>query len=198
MKHASRRAKGQDGERSAASDLAVLWPLARRGLGQARDGSDVPDVDGTPLFVEVKRQKTLNLWAAFKQATDAAKKSKRQWLAPIVIAKRDHDREWLVTMGFNLFISFFGGDMLSKGIKETIRKVVESHTLSVLDTPFELSAIALERHAKTITVTSDALWEAVLQARSGGISEVMQQLHKTAIDHETLDIAYDVTKGDKW
>ena len=47
------RAKGQVGERELCQILAEVWPEARRGL-QARNGNEVPDVEGTPLWLEVK------------------------------------------------------------------------------------------------------------------------------------------------
>lgn len=52
-----------------------IFPGAKRGLGQCRDGSDVPDVDGTPLWVEAKdRVKHSSPIVYLKQAEEAAKK----------------------------------------------------------------------------------------------------------------------------
>lgn len=49
-----------------------LWPLAKRGIGQTRAGGEVPDVEGTPFWVEAKRRKRHNVLAAMKQAEEAS------------------------------------------------------------------------------------------------------------------------------
>lgn len=48
------RDKGERAELRIAEELRPAFPDARRGLGQARGGKAVADVEGTPLFVQVK------------------------------------------------------------------------------------------------------------------------------------------------
>ena len=67
----AQREKGKRGEREAVQALQAIYPRAHRGW-QSRDGSDAPDVDATPYWVEVKRGKRCNIKAALKQATEAA------------------------------------------------------------------------------------------------------------------------------
>jgi hypothetical protein len=63
--------KGAAFERLIAREMRVIWPGARRGIGQARSASEVPDVDGTPYWVECKRMKKCNIKAAIRQAQAA-------------------------------------------------------------------------------------------------------------------------------
>lgn len=199
MKPRSIRAKGANAEREVAALLVHLWPGARRGLGQARSGADVPDVDGSPLWVEVKHRRQVSVFAAIKQAKTAMLKSTRRWLAPVVIHKRQNDREWLTTMPFSLFYGLIGGDMLANKVKETIQKVIEAHTLSILGTPAGLEESSLERYRESIKATTEACFEAVLKARASGISDVMQRLHSAEnVDHEMLDQAYEYGKKAEW
>tara|TARA_Y100000034_G_C6599837_1_gene260906 strand:- start:181 stop:528 length:348 start_codon:yes stop_codon:yes gene_type:complete len=62
------RRKGAAHERKVAEWLRELWPEAARGLGQTRSGSEVADVENTPLWVEVKVGKLPNPRAAMDQA----------------------------------------------------------------------------------------------------------------------------------
>lgn len=67
------RTKGATWERELAARWrdSGLYPDARRGIGQARCASEVPDVDGTPWWVECKHQQRPNVLAAMEQAEDA-------------------------------------------------------------------------------------------------------------------------------
>ena len=82
------RRKGAQYER----ELAVRWrdsglfAEARRGIGQTRSGSDVPDVDGTPYWIEAKRRKAHNVRAAMRQAVTAT-----DGRIPVVVARWDGD-----------------------------------------------------------------------------------------------------------
>lgn len=78
------RSKGQRGEREAAKALQALWPDAKRGLGQARSGGDVPDVDGTPFWCEVKRRQSIAALRYLEQA-DAATDGR----PPLVLMRED-------------------------------------------------------------------------------------------------------------
>lgn len=71
-KQARSREKGCAYERVVADKLRRVYPEARRGIGQARQGEEVPDVEGTPFWVEAKNRKTLNVHRAFAQAALAS------------------------------------------------------------------------------------------------------------------------------
>lgn len=63
------RARGGAYERWVAKQLAAVFPGARRGIGQARSGGDVPDVEGcAPYWVQCKSTRAPNLFAALEQA----------------------------------------------------------------------------------------------------------------------------------
>lgn len=64
------RRKGHDFERDIAAALRPIWPEARRGA-QSRAGTDAPDVDGTPYWIECKRGRRPSIPAACKQALAA-------------------------------------------------------------------------------------------------------------------------------
>ena len=65
------RRKGAAFERGVAIALRSVWPAARRGIGQARSGGEVPDVDRTPYWVEAKHRRTVCIRAAYEQAAAA-------------------------------------------------------------------------------------------------------------------------------
>lgn len=62
------RRKGAAFELWVAEQLRVLWPAARRGLGQARTGAEAPDVDGSPWWIQTKHGQRPNVPAAMRQA----------------------------------------------------------------------------------------------------------------------------------
>lgn len=97
MSRASRD-KGCRGELEACEALAHVWPGLQRTYHQARSGSDAPDIDGPgcPVFIEVKRQETLNVHQAIRQAADAASRE-TGYRPPIVVHKRNRG-EWLITL----------------------------------------------------------------------------------------------------
>ena len=86
------RMKGADFERGMAKVMRSVWPEARRGIGQARCASEVPDVDGTPFWVETKHRKRVSILAAFEQAAEATDGR------PVVAVTRENNRPILVTM----------------------------------------------------------------------------------------------------
>ena len=65
------RTKGAAFERLVAHALATIYPDACRGVGQARRGSDLADVEGTPWWVECKVGQRPNIHGALRQARDA-------------------------------------------------------------------------------------------------------------------------------
>jgi PHD/YefM family antitoxin component YafN of YafNO toxin-antitoxin module len=87
------RTKGATYERWCANKLRSVYPHAKRGIGQARSASEVPDVDGTPWWVECKHQKTLNVQAALVQADEARLACPSPHGSPLVIARRDRERD---------------------------------------------------------------------------------------------------------
>lgn len=92
------RRKGIVGEREACEALADVWPGLQRVYGQARANSASPDIDGPgcPVFIEVKRQESINVHAAMAQATKAAFGTLAS-RPPVIVHKRSRG-EWLVTM----------------------------------------------------------------------------------------------------
>ncbi len=82
------RRKGAQYERDLANRWrdSGLWPDAKRGIGQTRAGGEVPDVEGTPFWIEAKRRKAHNIRASMQQAIDAT-----DGRPPVVIARWDRD-----------------------------------------------------------------------------------------------------------
>lgn len=103
---ASQRLKGHNWEREVAKMLRPIFPEARRGLGQARDGSDVPDVDKTPFWCECKNGKRPNIGAAMEQALEASLKAGDTRPA-LVVTKRDHCAP-MATMPLSDFLDLLG------------------------------------------------------------------------------------------
>lgn len=92
------RQKGAAFERLIANMLKVLWPEAKRGLGQARSGGEVADAEGTPWWVEAKRWKRCNIQAAYKQAMEATDGR------PALVITKDDYGPILVTMHWDSFV----------------------------------------------------------------------------------------------
>jgi hypothetical protein len=64
-----------------------------------QSGEKVPDVDGTPFWVEVKRRQKLNVLQWYEEAeADAAGRK------PVVLFFRKDRGKWMVCMSANLFI----------------------------------------------------------------------------------------------
>lgn len=86
------RRKGSAWERELAKLFRERLGIAsiRRGLGQARSGGEVADVDGVPrLWIEAKNRKKVNVRAALEQAANAVAACKSDKL-PVAILKEDH------------------------------------------------------------------------------------------------------------
>ncbi len=91
--------KGASGERAAAFELQPIWPDAKRGIGQMRSANEVPDVDGTPIWWEVKNTKAAyNIYNARKQA-EAASDGRR----PTMVLARKTGEPWMVCMTITQF-----------------------------------------------------------------------------------------------
>ena len=100
------RVKGSIHERAVAAALKELYPNARRGIGQTRAGGEVPDVTGTPWWVEAKNRKACNVHAAYQQATLARAEAKSSDLAAapvLVVTRKVGETLDLVTMSMTDF-----------------------------------------------------------------------------------------------
>lgn len=88
------RTKGASFERMIAIELRGLYgQQVRRGLGQARAAGEVPDVDGTPWWVECKHGKRPNIPRAIAQAIEASAGRR-----PPLVISRANAEPILVTM----------------------------------------------------------------------------------------------------
>lgn len=85
------RVKGANFEREVAERFReVGYPDARRGIGQARSSSEVPDVQGVDWWIEAKRRAgRVDLLAALAQAEAASTAASGPYLPPLVVAKSD-------------------------------------------------------------------------------------------------------------
>lgn len=90
---ASQRRKGASWERDLANRWREkLYPDARRGIGQARSGGEVCDVESTPWWCELKVGQRPDILGAMRQAVKAT-----DGRPPLVVVKRDRE-EPLVCM----------------------------------------------------------------------------------------------------
>lgn len=78
------RTKGATFERLIAGMFREIYPEARRGIGQARSASEVPDVDIPGWWPECKHGKAPSWRAAYAQASRASLKTNR---TPLVITR---------------------------------------------------------------------------------------------------------------
>lgn len=86
---AMQRRKGARFEVDVAKAFAVLFPEAKRGIGQARSSSEVPDVQGTPFWPECKRGAGSTVDAALAQAVLARKSG---YGPPVAVVRRNGKR----------------------------------------------------------------------------------------------------------
>jgi hypothetical protein len=87
------RRKGSRFERAVSHAVALIWPETKRGLGQARSGGEVPDVNAPGLWIECKRAIRTNPRAALAQAIEASKLSGR---TPIAVCRDNRERAFVV------------------------------------------------------------------------------------------------------
>ena len=89
------RCRGQVAERKVAIWLRQWFPDTKRGL-QSRDGSECPDVIGTPFWIEVKARKKMPSLNQINKWFNQIKNNKSPLLFVIV------DRqEWLIVYSLN-------------------------------------------------------------------------------------------------
>lgn len=84
---AMQRRKGARFEVATARAFAVVFPGARRGIGQARSAGEVADVEGTPFWPECKRGAGSTPDAALAQASAAS-----DGRVPVAVVRRDKKR----------------------------------------------------------------------------------------------------------
>lgn len=88
------RRKGHGFEREVARAFSLALGVAiKRGLGQARGSSEVPDVDVPGFHIECKRAIRTNPRAALAQAIEASQGSAR---TPIAICRDDRSAPFAV------------------------------------------------------------------------------------------------------
>jgi hypothetical protein len=126
------RDKGASYEREIANLFKTVYPDAKRGIGQARSASEVPDVDGTPFWVECKDHKaTLNLAKVYVKATIDRAKSPTivSQTKPIVIVwKRHRGRTDYATMVMSTLF-----DVVKAGTVQRFESFVTLELKSFLD-----------------------------------------------------------------
>jgi hypothetical protein len=91
------RNKGATYERDLANYLTAHGLPAKRGIGQARSASEVPDVDLGGFWIEAKRHKRTNPRAALAQAIEASAHTTRM---PVAVCRDNgtHEDDALVAM----------------------------------------------------------------------------------------------------
>jgi hypothetical protein len=102
------RRKGSTFEREVARILQPVYPNAKRGIGQTRSASEVPDVQGTPWWVEAKHHRKVNIRKAFEQAIDARNKAvpskNLQRILPVMVVSRDNGKTTLATIDLDVML----------------------------------------------------------------------------------------------
>lgn len=93
-------ARGKEYERDVANALKPLFPKAARLFGQAREGYEVPDVGGTPYWIECAKGSTNAIHDKLKQGLIATDKSDSIYSgAPVIVfSKHDRSGEHMSTM----------------------------------------------------------------------------------------------------
>lgn len=100
------RAKGSAYERTVANYLKRIYPDARRLFGQSRDGHEVPDVGGTPFWIEASDAKSVSAFGKVAQALFASQTSKTKEYANCrVIAFVKKGKQEIVAMDKAQFLS---------------------------------------------------------------------------------------------
>jgi hypothetical protein len=102
-KHA--RTKGRAYEQEIARALQELWPAAKRGIGQARSAGEVPDVTGTPYWIECKHKRKVSINGAYDQGVQASctRTGPTTTTRPVLVISRENRTEDLVTMSLTEF-----------------------------------------------------------------------------------------------
>ena len=101
------RTKGARFEREVAEALRVLFPEAKRGIGQTRCAGEVPDVSGTPLWIEAKFRKKFSILDAMAQAERAAAMNTQTPKHSVVIWRKLRARSLSVACRLELLIQLW-------------------------------------------------------------------------------------------
>lgn len=109
------KTKGGKFERDIAQKLAKFWPDAKRGLGQARSGDEVSDVEGTPFWIECKHWRKCSPNTAYDQAEKATDGR------PVLVVTKDDRRPVLVTMTLDEWM-----DLVEKAKEKELCRVCQS------------------------------------------------------------------------
>lgn len=115
---AMQRRKGARFERAVARAFAVVFPEAKRGIGQARSAGEVADVQGTPFWPECKRGNSATVDAALAQALAAS-----DGRVPVAVVRKDKKRA-TATMYLDDFLLLLAGAAATDEQKEAIRIAV--------------------------------------------------------------------------
>ncbi len=107
----SSRNRGKDYERNCAKALQAVYPTAARLFGQARRGSDAPDVGNTPFWIECGTGSTQAIRAKLNQGLrdSATSENLRYVNKPVLAMIRTANGEHIVAMKRSEFI-----DLLAK------------------------------------------------------------------------------------
>jgi hypothetical protein len=102
----SSRIKGKVYEREVVHVLRAVYPHCARGIGQARDGAERPDVVGTPFWVECGAGQTIKIPVKVRQAlNDSACSSDDTYAgAPALVFTRSTRGEHIVSMERGQFV----------------------------------------------------------------------------------------------
>lgn len=121
------RDKGKAWERVVAAKLRAIFGSGVKRGWQARQGSDAPDVEGVPWWVEAKHHRVVNIGQAVRQALAAVKKAKSK--LPVLIASRSNRQEPLATMLLEDWLQLVGELANLRAAVDTqvprVRKAVE-------------------------------------------------------------------------
>jgi hypothetical protein len=135
------RRRGGAYERFVADRMRAVFGGARRGIGQARSGGDVPDVEGCADFwVQCKNVKAPNLFKAMAQAQDELRTRRLQshapchYSVPLVVARRTGEKEDLVALRLDDFV-----DLLEK-LTVHMRLQEEAQRLDSASNAFDAAA----------------------------------------------------------
>lgn len=97
-----KRNKGKAHERAVAEALRPVYPKAQRGIGQARAAGEVPDVTGTPWWVEAKHHTAApNVHKAFAQGLAARGATDGR---PVLVVSRKSGEPDLATVSLAVFV----------------------------------------------------------------------------------------------
>lgn len=102
------RAKGVEFERRVANAFKALYPKARRLFGQSREGDEVPDVGGTPFWIECAKGSTNAIHEKLVQGLAASSTSPSEEYAkrPVVVVSHHAGRQQtMVTMRLDDFLA---------------------------------------------------------------------------------------------